>query len=364
VAATGADYGIAGDGEAPLTLLAGALLAGDDLRGIPGLVWREEGGIRRNAPWSGSLADLPRRQRSLIDDERYFREGGQAGIETKRGCDRACIYCADPLGKGHPVRTRTPVQVSDEFGALLSRGIDHVHLCDSEFNVPVEHAFAVCEEMRRRGLGERVRWYTYATPAGFTADLARAMRAAGCVGINFGADSGDDSVLAALGRDFSSDQLSVTAAACKQAGIVFMYDLLLGGPGETRQSIARTIELMKRISPDRVGVSLGVRVYPGTRLAALVLNEGPMARNANLQGAVEGNESFLRPVFYLSSELGDGAAAYLAGLVGGDRRFFFPTAEAGAEAYNYSDNQRLVDAIKSGYRGAYWDILRRLADGG
>ena len=361
--ATGADYGIAGDGEVALARLAAALAGGGELAEVPGLVWRAGGELRRNAPWRGGLAELPRRERSLLDNERYFREGGQAGVETKRGCDRGCIYCADPLGKGRQVRARTPAQVADEFETLLARGIDHIHLCDSEFNVPPEHALAVCEELARRAIGERVRWYTYATPAGFGGELARAMRAAGCVGINFGADSGDDGMLAALGRDFRSADLWETVRACREAGIVVMYDLLLGGPGETRESVARTIELMKRISPDRVGVSLGVRVYDGTRLAEIVRGEGPIAGNPNLRGAVDGNETFLRPAFYVSAALGEGAAGYVAGLVGGDRRFFFPTTEAGTEAYNYSDSERLVEAIKKGCRGAYWDVLRRLGEG-
>lgn len=361
--AAGADYGIAGDGEVALAMLAGELAQGGDPSRAPGLVWAEGGEVRWNPPWQGPVEGLPRRERGLLDNERYFAEGGQAGIETKRGCDRRCIYCADPLGKGRRVRTRSPGQVAEEFMVLLARGVDHFHLCDSEFNVPGEHGAAVCEELSRRGLGERARWYTYATPAGFTAELAGAMREAGCVGVNFGADSGDDRMLAELGRDFRAEHLWDTAKACREAGLVFMYDLLLGGPGETRESVARTIELMKRISPDRVGVSLGVRIYGGTRLAAIVRAAGPLEKNENLRGATEDNAEFTKPVFHLSAELGDDAEGYVAELVGGDRRFFFPTAEAGTEAYNYSDNERLVEAIQQGYRGAYWDILRRLGEG-
>jgi radical SAM superfamily enzyme YgiQ (UPF0313 family) len=360
--ATKADYGIAGDGEVPLARLAAALAGDGEIGRVPGLVWRTDGGLAANAPWLGPVQDLPRRDRALADNVRYFAEGGQAGIETKRGCDRHCIYCADPVGKGRLVRMRTPGQVADEFEALLGRGIDHFHLCDSEFNVPVEHATAVCAELERRALGERSRWYTYATPAGFTEELAARMRRAGCVGVNFGADSGDEGMLSSLGRDFQPEDLERTADACRAAGLVFMYDLLLGGPGETRGSIERTIDLVKRISPDRVGVSLGVRVYAGTRLGELVRKAGPLGENASLRGAVEDNPHLLRPVFYLSSALGDDAPSYVADLVGGDQRFFFPTAEAGTEAYNYSDNQRLVDAIASGCRGAYWDILRRLSE--
>ncbi|MFB3879910.1 MAG: radical SAM protein [Armatimonadota bacterium] len=364
---TGADYGIAGDGEAPLAQLASALAGRRDPTQTPGLVCRVGDGFRRNAPWYGDLSALPARARALVDNERYFREGGQGGVETKRGCDRPCIYCADPVGKGCRVRMRTPAQVADEFETLVAQGIDHIHLCDSEFNVPAHHALAVCEELARRRIGEKVRWYTYATPAGFTTELARAMRAAGCVGINFGADSGDDRMLAALGRDFRSAELWETVKACREAGIVVMYDLLLGGPGETRESIAHTIEVMKRISPDRVGVSLGVRVYDGTRLAEMVRAEGPLVSNPNLQGEVESNEAFLRPIFYLSAEAASGSAGfslhdYVAQLVGGDRRFFFPTTDSGAEGYNYNDNDRLVEAIRQGYRGAYWDVLRRVGE--
>lgn len=360
--ALGADYGIAGDGEAPLAMLAAAVIAGEDVTSVPGLVWREGSEIRRNSAWTGPIDSLPRR-RELLDNQRYFTEGGQAGIETKRGCDRHCIYCADPLGKGCLVRMRTPAQVADEFEVLLAQGVDHFHLCDAEFNVPAYHAFAVCEELIRREMGQRARWYTYAKPGGFTDELARAMRRAGCVGVNFGADSGDDRMLRALGRDFTVRDLEGTAEACRGAGMVFMYDLLLGGPGETRESIATTIETMKRISPDRVGVSLGVRVYGGTVLSQQVRSEGPLASNPNLRGTVEGNEDLSAPIYYLSAALGDDANAYVANLVGGDRRFFFPTSEGGAEAYNYNDNDRLVEAIRRGYRGAYWDILRRLSEG-
>ena len=359
---TDLDYGIVADGEVALAELASALSGRTgELAAVPGLVWEENGKVRRNAPWFDPPAALPERRRAFVDNERYFREGGQCGIETKRGCDRQCIYCADPVIKGSSVRMRTPKQVVEEFETLLGRGIDHFHLCDSEFNVPVEHAFAVCEEMRRCRLGERARWYTYATPAGFSTELALLMREAGCVGVNFGADSADDGMLHRLGRDFQVTDLLETASACRKAGIVFMYDLLLGGPGETPESVARTIDLMKQISPDRIGVSLGVRVYAGTRLDQLVRQEAPLKDNSNLRGAVDENDDFLKPLFYLCVALGDDAASYVASLVGGDERFFFPTEEAGTTAYNYSDNDRLVEAIQQGYRGAYWDILRRLA---
>ena len=80
------------------------------------------------------------------------------------------------------------------------------------------------------GLHERVRWYTYASPIPFDYDLAVLLRRAGCVGINFGGDAGNPTMLQSLGRVFGVHTLVATADACRRAGLTFMYDLLLGGP--------------------------------------------------------------------------------------------------------------------------------------
>jgi len=290
--------------------------------------------------------------RSWVDNRRYFREGGQVGIETKRGCPGQCIYCADPIAKGKEIRTRPAKAVVDELERLLEQGIDHIHTCDSEFNPPQWHASQVCKEIIRRDLGDRLRWYAYCSPVPFSRELARLMRRAGCVGINFGVDNGDEEMLRRLRRGFTPDDIFDAARSCQEAGIAVMFDLLLGSPGETRESIARTIELMQRAEPDRVGVALGVRVYPGTELADLVLQEEP------IEGLL-GGDDVSEPFYFLEPRIASFAFELLDDLIGDDRRFFFFDPSKPDRDYNYDDNQRLVDAIAKGYRGAYWDILRR-----
>ena len=357
------DLGIWGEGEIPLARLVEKIVSGEDYYDVPGLVYRREKGFGRNPPRYVNLRNMPTPERKTVDNRRYFAEGGMGSIETKRGCPKSCIYCADPLGKGRRIRLRSPRSVGDEIEALLEMGIDHLHFCDSEFNLPPSHAEAVCREIIERGLGTRVRWYAYCSPTPFSQETAVLFEKAGCAGINFGVDSASDRMLRTLGRDFTVDDLERTAKICHRGNIVFMYDLLLGGPGETRDSLRETIETMRRLSPHRVGAALGIRVFPGTRLAALVRKEGPIAKNPNLHGAADENESFLAPVFYLSSALGDDAPQYLAQLVAGDERFFSSFAQAAERNYNYNENLVLVEAIKNGYRGAFWDILRRLAEG-
>ncbi len=350
--ATGVDFGVAGEGEFVLEAWA----RGE--RTVPGLIARQ--GDRRElpAPQAGPLADLPAMRRDFVDNQRYYREGGQIGFETKRGCAAACIYCADPVAKGRSVRVRPPAAVADELEALVGQGIVHLHTCDAEFNRPLDHALAVCEAVKCRGLGRRLRWYAYCTPAPFPDQLARAMRQTGCVGINFGADSGDDTMLRRLGRDFTADDLLDAARRCRKHGLATMFDLLLGGPGETGTTIRRSLEVVRRAAPDRVGVSVGVRVYPGTALARQVAGQ----RDA-LHGPGAGDGDWVRPAFYLAPELGEGLFALIRSVVGEDRRFFFADPTDPNRNYNYDANAVLIEALRRGYRGAYWDVLRRVQEG-
>ncbi len=336
-----ADFGIWGEGEFALTGLADRLETGQSWKDLPSLVWRNNGKWQRNPPSPRSLADLPPMSRNWVDNRRYFREGGQAGFETKRGCFGECIYCADPPAKGKWVRVRPAGAVADELENLIEQGINALHTCDGEFNIVEGHALEICDEIIRRGLGGKMRWYAYCSPGSFSRELARSMRRAGCVGIDFGADNGNESMLKRLGRDFGpADILNATRWA-KEEGMAVMLDLLLGSPGETRESVEQTVEMVKQAGPDRAGVSLGVRIFPGTPL----------------DGAIGGGDSN-DPAFFLEPGIAPFVFDWLNALIGEDRRFLFFDPSKPNQNYNYNANQRLVEAIRNGSRGAFWDILR------
>jgi len=339
-----ADLGIKGEGEFAFPELANRIESNREFADLPNLVLVQNQVL--NPASFGHLERLPAMSRSWVDNTRYFKEGGQAGFETKRGCSGRCIYCADPVAKGKGIRVRTPKSVVDELKNLLDMGIDHLHTCDSEFNLPDWHAFQVCDEIINRKLADRLRWYAYCTPHKFSDELARRMYSAGCIGINFGVDNGDDNMLRSLKRDFTASDIINTARSCKKAGIITMFDLLIGAPGETKESIARTIEVMKQAEPDRVGVSVGVRVYPGTELSR------------QLEGKID-NDNLTEPAFFLEPSIADIVFELLDKLIGDDERFLFFDPSKAEKNYNYNANQILVDAIKEGYRGAYWDILRK-----
>ncbi len=348
----GADFGIRGDGEWATISLYRELQGGRDFSRVEGLVWRRDGRIHSNAPaWPAELS-LPAR-REMVDNVAYFERGGQCGFETKRGCNRQCLYCADPLAKGPVPRSRKPIEIADEIESLLARGIDVLHTCDAEFNIPRSHAMAVCDELIRRSLGEKVRWYAYLAVTPFDADLAGAMRKAGCVGINFTGDSASSVMLSTYRQPHRSEDLATAVRLCRENGMKVMIDLLLGGPGETPQTVAETINFVKQIGPDCAGASLGIRIYPGTGMVDALKRQGSLIDNPGLRRKYTGEVDLFRPTFYISPALGPEPARLVKDLMAGDKRFFEPMAEQpGAEAtdHNYNDNTELVEAIQRGAR--------------
>jgi len=364
---TGADFGVLGDGEPAITELYHQLKAAKSFEDVPGLVWRENENIRSNPPsWPNSISLGT--SRNFIDNQSYFKHGGQCGLETKRGCNRPCIYCADPLSKGTMPRLRNTSEVADEVESLLSQGIDVLHLCDSEFNIPRNHAYAVCEEFNRRSLGDKVRWYAYLSPTPFDADLAKAMAQAGCVGIDFTGDSGSEFMLRTYRQQHSREDLAAAVKLCRLNKIAVMIDLLLGGPGETTRTVRETIEFIKQIGPDCAGAALGIRVYPGTAMEQIVAQEIRHPKNSGIRRKYKGPINLLKPTFYISKALGEQPAELIRDLIDGDRRFFEPALETDnqttqgddAANYNYNENLLLTQAIQQGARGAYWDILRHI----
>ena len=359
----GVEMGIKGEGEWSLPQLAERLAERKGLENIPGIVFKRGENYHRTPVRYGSLYNLGLSRREALDHPRYLREGGMVGFETKRGCDQKCIYCADPLSKGRKIRLRRPKDVAEELAHLYQKGVDYFHTCDCEFNIPEEHAIEVCKEIVQKKLGDRIRWYAYATPAPFSEELAGWMANAGCVGIDFGVDHGNDQMLRRLGRAYNREAIVRTANVARRHGFSFMFDLLLGGPGETRETILETMELMKQASPDRVGISLGVRLYRGTSLARRVIRaEGFGMANKNLHGVIQGNEEMLRPIFYLPGELGEDVEEFIERQIAGDPRFLLGSRKNVERNYNYNENSRLMEAIQRGYRGAFWDILKRMCN--
>jgi len=244
------DYGIAGEAEQSLPSLLDALEQGCGFERIGNLHRFVEGELVSNPPASEFLDmnRLPFPDRKLVDP-RHYTEHGIDGLQTKRGCPLRCEYCTYPIIEGRIGRIREPSLVVDELESILhdQPDLNHIFIVDSVFNLPKGHAKNVCREMINRCI--RVPWTCYANPLGFDAELAELMAAAGCAGMEVGADSGSDRMLDALGKGFTTKQIRSLSELAKGAGIPDCHTFLLGTPGETMDDVLRTIEFIIDLDP-------------------------------------------------------------------------------------------------------------------
>jgi radical SAM superfamily enzyme YgiQ (UPF0313 family) len=294
----GVDYAVAGDGERASVALIDALCAGDEVQALPGLVRDRNGTVTFTPPSEDAdLDSLPSPSlHRWIDLARYQRHGATIPIQTKRGCVYKCVYCTYRNVEGWGYRTRDPELVADEIEELKTRaGIHHFDFVDSTFNSPPGHALGVCEAISRRRLGVRLDTTNF-TPATASPELLTAMKRAGFRTLGITAESASDPVLEKLEKGFNAAKVREVATRVEKHGIRTLWIFLVGGPGETPDTLEETLDFARwRLERgDAVYTTVGLRVYPGTTLHRIALNEG----------VVPADSTLLDPTFYFSSSLG------------------------------------------------------------
>jgi len=293
----GVDYAVAGDGERASVALIDALCSNAPIEALPGLVRDRDGTVVFTPP--GEDADLdalpnPSLHR-WVDLARYQRHGATIPIQTKRGCVYKCVYCTYRNVEGWGYRTRDPDRVADEIEELnATAGIRHFDFVDSTFNSPPGHALQVCEAITRRRLNVQLDTTNF-TPATASSELLGAMTAAGFRTLGITAESASDPVLERLEKGFNASKVREVAERVEKHGIRTLWIFLVGGPGETPRTVEETLSFAKwRLERgDAVYLTVGLRIYPGTTLHRIAINEG----------LVPATSSLLDPTFYFSSEL-------------------------------------------------------------
>jgi len=245
------DFGISGEGETAFGHLLEALQRGDgDFSQVHNLHRFIDGAVISTppAPAFQMLDALPVPDRRLVDP-RHYAQYGIDSLQTKRGCALKCDYCTYPLIEGRTMRTRDPAAVVDEMQLSLQRvpNLRHLFVVDSVFNLPPSHAKAVCRELIARNW--QLPWSAYANPIAFDEELAELMVAAGCAGVEIGADSGVDAVLDRMKKGFRSEAITRMHAICERAGLKDCYTFILGTPGETIGDVRETLDFCVELNP-------------------------------------------------------------------------------------------------------------------
>lgn len=280
-------FGIIGEGEYAFAEFANRYEKCSDVYNIPNLVYLKDNKFYQNPVTLAGSFYQPARK--LLDDKRYFELGGMANIQTKRGCPFKCIYCTYPHLDGEGIRCRDEKDIVYEVERLKNEsGIDYIFFVDDIFNHPIEHAKGICMEIIKRGL--EINWTCFATPRGMTYELVKLMERAGCKGVEFGTDAGSTVTMEKFRKSFTLDDVRKVSKLCDKAGLESAHYLILGGPGETEETLEETFSFMDEINPGAVIAMIGVRIYPNTGLERMSVREG----------IIKKGEDILSPRFYIS----------------------------------------------------------------
>ena len=162
------------------------------------------------------------------------------GTLGSRGCPYSCKFCFR-LEKGY--RKRSVGNCMEELKALVSKyRVNHVQFSDELFTISKKRTLEMCEAIRRSGLG--FSWYCSCRFDSVDREQLRAMRKAGCVHIGYGLESGDQRILDEMDKRITVEQILETSAMTKEEGILVSVPAMFGLPGETKESLAKTVDLI------------------------------------------------------------------------------------------------------------------------
>jgi anaerobic magnesium-protoporphyrin IX monomethyl ester cyclase len=275
----GAEAVVTGEGEATLV----ALLAG--ARDIPGLARRAPSGACERTPPRSFVKDLdslPEPAWDLVDVERYrmvwmARHGYfSMNLVSTRGCPYHCNWCAKPI-YGQRYAVRSPERVADEMLSLLRRfAPDHFNFVDDIFGLAPGWVERFAAAVLARGARTPFRCLSRADL--LSEPVVRALASAGCASVWIGAESGSQRVLDAMEKGTRVEQIREAARRLQANGIEVGFFLQFGYPGETRDDVERTLQLVRDCRPDDIGVSVSYPL-PGTKFHTRVAAQMGEKRN-------------------------------------------------------------------------------------
>jgi len=288
----GADMGIRGEGEAAFVELLDRLSRKESLVGISNLILPDSGRESRLdivkrlddflLPSPNGFFSLP----AEFENQKVWLP-----FQTRRGCPMGCSYCSTATIEGRILRKRSPGIVVDSISRFAEAGFRNLFFVDNTFNFPSSYARELCDRMIERNPG--IQWQCILYPWKVDEDLVERLAGAGCIQVSFGFESGSRKILRSLNKRFQPEEVRGISEMLHRHGISRMGFLLLGGPGETRETVEESLEFADSLELEAMKLTVGIRIYPNTALASA----------AKAEGVIAFDDDLLFPKFYLAGGL-------------------------------------------------------------
>ena len=284
LAGTDVDFVVRGEFDHPVVEFA----QGKPLEAIGGVSFIKDGQVIHNP--SRPMLDTPELDRLPFASEVFKRDltlekynipylqFPYLSLYTSRGCPALCTFCHWPQTlSGHAWRVRSTDNVVAEIRQALKLfpEVKEYFFDDDTFNIRKERVLELCAKFKPLGF----RW-SCNTRAHGDYETLKAMADAGAHLVTIGFESGDPQILKNIKKGVTPDMGLAFAKLCKRVGLEIHADFIIGLPGETKETIAQTIEFAKKVDAETIQVSLA-HAYPGTELYQWAEQHGYLSHEAN-----------------------------------------------------------------------------------
>ena len=190
---------------------------------------------------------------------------------TSRGCPALCTYCLWPQTfGGHRWRPRSVENVVAEIrrALVLFPEVKEIFFDDDTFAWKKSRTIEMCEKLKPLNL-------TWSCTCRVHADFEtlKAMKEAGCRLLIVGFESGDPTILKNIKKGTTVEQALQFMSNCRRLGLLVHGDFIIGLPGETRETIERTMQFAEKLDCETIQVSIA-HSYPGTEFHDYLINHG------------------------------------------------------------------------------------------
>lgn len=266
------DFVVCGEGELALPQIFENLKQESPLSNIKGVVTRGKTDYSYDA--IKNLDDLPFPAWEEFDLTKYpgadpHRTKRELPISTSRGCPFSCVFCARPFGRHRRKRTVTSI-IKEIERDISDFGCEAVYFTDETFIVDLEWSKSFFIDMIKKGIHKKIKWSCEVRVDIASPELFRIMKKAGCYYVYFGFESGDDTMLKNAKKGFTISQIKRPVQWAKDAGLICAGSFILGLPGETEESVNKSVKLAQELNIYSTTFPIAVP-FPGTALREMAI---------------------------------------------------------------------------------------------
>jgi len=264
-------YVFTGEYEFTLLELVQRLEAKKSLSDLRGLIYRDNGDFKVNParPLLEDLDDLPWPLREGLPMEKYNDTPGcipwpSVQMWSSRGCPYQCLFCIWPqlMYQKNRYRVRSVVKVVDEMEYLVKKkGFKSIYFDDDTTNIGKLRMIEFAEEIKHRNLN--IPWAMMARADLMEEDILERLHSAGLFAVKYGVESADQELLDRVCKNMDLRKTERMIRFTQSLGIKTHLTFSFGLPGETQETIRKTIDFANALDPDSLQFSIAT-AFPGT----------------------------------------------------------------------------------------------------